>query len=112
MMKYNKAFRTFASRLRLVMHARKISSDNLGITANVNPLRISAFLDHLAAPSEDECVRLANALNVKYEWLACIDNTTPLHIALYQGRKKVSCEEWEPVKEYADFILKKYEENN
>ena len=112
MIKYNKAFHTFASRLRLVMHARNISSDNLGATANVDPFRISAFLDHLATPSDNECARLAEALGVTYDWLACVDNTTPIHVALYRGRKKAPREEWEPVKQYADFILKKYEEKN
>ncbi len=112
MKNYNKAFHTFALRLRLVMQARRISADDLGAAASINPFRISAFADHLATPSEDECARLAEALGVTYDWLACIDNTTPIHVALYHGRGKVPHEEWEPIKQYADYILKKYEENN
>ena len=111
-MKYNEALHTIGSRLRLAMHAKNIYTNDLADATNIDPGNIAAYLDEREIPSLEQCKSMAEVLGVVPDWLACLDNSTPIHVALFKGRGKVPSEEWAPVKEYADFILKSYEKKN
>ena len=111
-MEYNKVFSTRSARLRLSMHAKKITTTELSRKSKIDKYVIAAFLEDRKTPSIDECKAMATVLKVLPSWLACIDNNTPLHVALFHGRKIVSKEEWDPVLEYADYIKDNYEKND
>lgn len=111
-MKYNEALHTIGSRLRLSMHAKNVRTSELARATGIAPYVIVDFIDEVKTPSLAACKMMAAFLKVDYEWLACLDNSTPIHVALFKGRGKVSSEEWAPVKEYANFILKSYEKKN
>lgn len=111
-MKYNEALHTIGSRLRLAMHAKNINTLELAEKTKIKSGDIVAFIDEVKVPSLKECDSMAGVLGVLPKWLACLDNSTPIHVALFKGRGKVSSEEWAPVKEYADFILDSYEKKN
>lgn len=111
-MKYNEVFSTRSSRLRLSMHAKKITTLELSEKSGIDKYVIAAFLEDRKTPSIDECKAMACVLKVLPDWLSCVDNNTRIDAALFYGREIIPKEEWDPVLEYADYIKNNYEKND